>query len=161
MGWSSLLYLLCGVRWPCQGEVYLEGRACGEMYDRVRVGLRRAKFGSVFQQHFLINYLTALENVMAAALVEDKAHAVRAETLLANLGLGGELHRFPYELSGGERRRVAVGRAMFHRATSLITQPSPTTSDRHNHTIPKSNLPNRRGLGARCGADATQRSKEQ
>jgi len=114
-GKSSLLYLLSGLRKATQGEVYLDGRAYGKMSDRERVGLRRSEFGFVFQQHFLINYLTAQENVMVAAPMQDKAHAEQARALLADLGMGDKLHRFPYELSGGERQRVAVARAMIHR----------------------------------------------
>ena len=114
-GKSSLLYLLSGLRRPTQGEVYLDERAYGKMSDRERVALRRSEYGFVFQQHFLINYLTALENVMVSAPVQDKAHAEQAEALLADLGMGDKLHRFPYELSGGERQRVAIARAMIHR----------------------------------------------
>jgi ABC-type lipoprotein export system ATPase subunit len=90
-----------------------------------RVALRRTEFGFVFQQHFLINYLTALENVMVAAPVQDKAHAEQAKALLADLGLGDKLYRFPYELSGGERQRVAIARAMIHRPR-LIFADEPT-----------------------------------
>jgi putative ABC transport system ATP-binding protein len=114
-GKSSLLYLLSGLRRPTAGEIYLDGRAYGKMAERERVSLRRSEFGFVFQQHFLINYLTVLENVMVAAPVQDKAHAAQAKALLADLGLGDKLHRFPYELSGGERQRAAVARAMIHR----------------------------------------------
>ena len=114
-GKSSLLYLLSGLRQPTQGEIYFDDRAYGKMPERDRVNLRRTEFGFVFQQHFLINYLTALENVMVVAPVQDKAHAEQARALLADLGLGEKLHRFPYELSGGERQRVAIARAMVHR----------------------------------------------
>ena len=114
-GKSSLLYLLSGLRRPTQGEVYLDDRAYSKMSERERVALRRTEFGFVFQQHFLINYLTALENVMVAAPVQDRAHAEQARALLADLGMGDKLHRFPYELSGGERQRAAVARAMIHR----------------------------------------------
>jgi putative ABC transport system ATP-binding protein len=114
-GKSSLLYLLSGLRRATQGEIYLDGRAYGKMRERERVALRRSEFGFVFQQHFLINYLTVLENVMVAAPVQDKAHAAQAKALLTDLGMGDKLHRFPYELSGGERQRTAVARAMIHR----------------------------------------------
>jgi putative ABC transport system ATP-binding protein len=114
-GKSSLLYLLSGLRRPTQGEVYLDDRPFGKMSERERTALRRTEFGFVFQQHFLINYLTALENVMVSAPVQDKAHAEQAKALLTDLGLGDKLHRFPYELSGGERQRVATARAMIHR----------------------------------------------
>ena len=114
-GKSSLLYLLSGLRKASTGEVYLDGRAYGKMPERERTALRRSEFGFVFQQHFLIDYLTALENVMVAAPLQDKAHAGQAKALLADLGLGDKQHRFPYELSGGERQRVAIARAMIHR----------------------------------------------
>jgi putative ABC transport system ATP-binding protein len=114
-GKSSLLYLLSGLRKVTGGEVFLDGRAYGKMADRERVALRRSEFGFVFQQHFLINYLTALENVMVSAPVQDRAHAEQAKALLTDLGMGDKLHRFPYELSGGERQRVAIARAMIHR----------------------------------------------
>jgi len=114
-GKSSLLYLLSGLRQGTSGEIYLDDRAYGKMPANERVALRRTEFGFVFQQHFLINYLTALENVMVASPMQDKAHAEQARALLADLGLGDKLHRFPYELSGGERQRVAIARAMIHR----------------------------------------------
>jgi putative ABC transport system ATP-binding protein len=119
-GKSSLLYLLSGLRRPTQGEVYLDGRGYSKMPDRERVALRRSEFGFVFQQHFLINYLTALENVMVAAPVQDRAHAEQAKALLADLGMGDKLHRFPYELSGGERQRASVARAMIHRPRMIF-----------------------------------------
>jgi putative ABC transport system ATP-binding protein len=114
-GKSSLLYLLSGLRRPTRGEVVLDDRPFSKMSERDRVALRRTEFGFVFQQHFLINYLTVLENVMVAAPVQDKAYAAQAKALLADLGMGDKLHRFPYELSGGERQRAAVARAMIHR----------------------------------------------
>lgn len=114
-GKSSLLYLLSGLRKPASGEVYLDDRAFSKMTENERVALRRSEFGFVFQQHFLINYLTVQENVMVAAPVQDKAHIEQAKALLADLGMGDKLHRFPYQLSGGERQRVAIARAMIHR----------------------------------------------
>lgn len=114
-GKSSLLYLLSGLRKPTRGEIYLDDRSYSQMSDKERVALRRSEYGFVFQQHFLINYLTSLENVMVAAPVQDKAHQEQAKALLADLGLGDKLHRFPYELSGGERQRVSTARAMIHR----------------------------------------------
>src|SRR4030042_1808009 len=114
-GKSSLLYMLSGLRRPTKGEVYLDDRPYSKMSESERVGLRRTEFGFVFQQHFLINYLTALENVMVSAPLQDKAHAEQAKALLADLGLGNKLHRFPYDLSGGAPQRVAIARAMIHR----------------------------------------------
>jgi putative ABC transport system ATP-binding protein len=114
-GKSSLLYLLSGLRTPSRGEIYLDGLAYGKMTERERTALRRSAFSFVFQQHFLIGYLTAFENVMVAAPVQDEVYAEQAKALLADLGLGTAIHRFPHELSGGERQRVAIARAMVHR----------------------------------------------
>ena len=130
-GKSSLLYLLSGLRKPSGGEIYLDDRAYGKMSDRERVALRRNEYGFVFQQHFLINYLTVLENVMVAAPAQDKAHAAQARALLADLGMGDKLHRFPYELSGGERQRVAVARAMIHRPRIIFADEPTGLLDRH------------------------------
>jgi putative ABC transport system ATP-binding protein len=130
-GKSSLLYLLSGLRKATEGEIYFDGRAYGKMPDRERVALRRTEYGFVFQQHFLINYLTALENVMVSAPMQDKAHAEQARALLADLGLGDKLHRFPYELSGGERQRVAIARAMIHRPRLIFADEPTGLLDRH------------------------------
>jgi putative ABC transport system ATP-binding protein len=130
-GKSSLLYLLSGLRKATKGEIYLDGRAYGKMPDRERVALRRSEYGFVFQQHFLINYLTALENVMVSSPMQDKAHAKQAKALLTDLGLGDKLHRFPYELSGGERQRVAIARAMIHRPRVIFADEPTGLLDRH------------------------------
>jgi putative ABC transport system ATP-binding protein len=130
-GKSSLLYLLCGLRRPTAGEIYLDGRAYAKIPDRERVAMRRSEFGFVFQHHFLINYLTALENVMVSAPVQDRAHARQAQAVLSDLGLGDMIHRFPYELSGGERQRVAVARAMIHRPRIIFADEPTGLLDRH------------------------------
>jgi len=111
-GKSSLLYLLSGLRSATKGHVYFEDRCYDDMKTSERVALRRRRFGFIFQQHFLIDYLTALENVLAAAPEQSDHSVERATELLSDLGLGHKTHRFPYQLSGGERQRVAVARAM-------------------------------------------------
>jgi putative ABC transport system ATP-binding protein len=113
-GKSTLLYLLSGLRKPTKGKVYFEGRCYGDMEERELISLRRENFGFVFQHHFLINYLTALENVLAAAPDRSRSSIDKAKKLLEDLGIGHLLHRFPYQLSGGERQRVVVARAMIN-----------------------------------------------
>lgn len=130
-GKSSLLYLLSGLRQPTQGEIYLDDRAYSKISESERVALRRSEYGFVFQQHFLINYLTAFENVMVSAPAHDKPHGEQAEALLADLGMADKLHRFPYELSGGERQRVAIARAMIHRPRLIFADEPTGLLDRH------------------------------
>ncbi len=130
-GKSSLLYLLSGLRRPTGGEITLDDRPYSKIPEAERVALRRTEFGFVFQQHFLVNYLTALENVMVSAPVQDRGHAEQAKALLADLGLGSKLHRFPYELSGGERQRVAIARATIHRPRVVFADEPTGLLDRH------------------------------
>ena len=130
-GKSSLLYLLSGLRKATSGEIYLDDRAYSKMAEHERVAMRRRDFGFVFQQHFLINYLTVLENVMVAALHQDKAHTEQAQALLADLGLEDKLHRYPHELSGGQRQRVAVARAAIHRPRVIFADEPTGLLDRH------------------------------
>lgn len=109
-GKSSLLYLLSGLKIPTAGDVLFRGESLSAMGDEVRSRLRLKEFGFVFQQPYLLGYLTALENVMVAAPGQDVRDEARR--LLEDLGLGHKTHRLPHELSGGERQRVCVARAL-------------------------------------------------
>jgi putative ABC transport system ATP-binding protein len=112
-GKSSLLYLLSGLRAPTRGEVSLDGRRYADLSEREIAHLRRTQFGFVFQQHFLLGFLTALENILVATQSPRSAESRRkARDLLGTLGLEGKAHRLPHQLSGGERQRVAVARAL-------------------------------------------------
>src|SRR5438045_528875 len=71
-GKSSLLYLLSGLKRPSAGDVLYESRSLSGRSERERTRLRRQRFGFVFQQPYLLNYLTARENILAAALPEDR-----------------------------------------------------------------------------------------
>src|SRR5205814_9488796 len=81
----------------------------------------------VFQQHFLINYLSAFENVMVGTVKRNHEAAGYAQRLLRRVGLGEKLNKRPYELSIGERQRVAVARALVHRP-AVIFADEPTAS---------------------------------
>lgn len=109
-GKSSLLYLLSGLKVPTSGSILYEGRDLAQMTDEERSRLRLREFGFLFQQPFLLGYLTALENVLLASAGEPLRE--KATELLASLGLGAKTHRFPHELSGGERQRVCVARSL-------------------------------------------------
>jgi len=147
-GKSSLLYLLSGLRKPTKGDIFLDDRSYNKMSEKDLVSLRRYEYGFVFQQHFLINYLTALENVMVSAPVQNKSHMAQAKALLADLGLGDKLNRFPYELSGGERQRVAVARAMIHRPRIIFADEPTGLLDRTTGLQVMSLLRNFRELGS-------------
>jgi putative ABC transport system ATP-binding protein len=126
-GKSSLMYLLSGLRRPTSGGVSFDGRDYRDLTAGGLIQLRRQRFGFVFQQHFLVNYLSALENVMVGATRRDHETAAYAQELLRRVGLGDKLRNRPYQLSIGERQRVAVARALVHRP-AVVFADEPTAS---------------------------------
>lgn len=131
-GKSSLLYLLSGLKRPTEGSVTYGGRVYGEMSEKSLVQLRRERFGFVFQQPFLLNYLTARENVLAAAASGDRQAPEHARALFEALGIESLAERFPHHLSGGERQRVCVARAMISRP-DVIFADEPTAALDHTN----------------------------
>ena len=126
-GKSSLMYLLSGLRRPSGGTVSFEGEDYRDLSSGGLIRLRRQHFGFVFQQHFLVNYLSAIENVMVGAIRRDHQTAAYAQELLKRVGLGEKLRNRPYQLSIGERQRVAVARALVHRP-AVVFADEPTAS---------------------------------
>ncbi len=127
-GKSSLLYLLAGLKRPTSGEVRLDGQALGVLGADALAALRRARFGFVFQNHFLVNYLTGRENVETGGRGD-------VDRLLEELGVGHCRDKFPWQMSAGERQRVAIARAVVHRP-SIVFADEPTASlDRVNAEI--------------------------
>jgi len=129
-GKSSLLYLLSGLKAPTSGEVEIEGRSMCKMGEREITRLRRNRFGFVFQSPFLLNYLTARENVLAAAPQGDSDSQDRTEGIFESLDIAKLADKFPHHLSGGERQRVCVARAMINRP-DVIFADEPTASLDH------------------------------
>jgi putative ABC transport system ATP-binding protein len=126
-GKSSLMYLLSGLKRATSGTVIFEDRGYRQMTTPGLMRLRRQRFGFVFQQHFLINYLSALENVMVGAVKRNHEVVAYAQELLRRVGLGDKLRQRPYQLSIGERQRVAVARALVHRP-AVVFADEPTAA---------------------------------
>ncbi len=123
-GKSSLLYLLGLLDRPSSGRVLLQGQDTTGLSGDALAALRLARFGFVFQFHFLLPEFTALDNV--AIPIRRLAQCGRAEArdkaqgILAGLGLGGDSGKTPDQLSGGMRQRVAIARALANDPALLL-----------------------------------------
>lgn len=117
-GKSTLLYALSGMDRPTLGSVrYMDEEITGYSNDRLAV-FRRDNCGFVFQQNYLNDTMSVLDNVMVSGLLksrEKKAIAKKAEKLLLQVGLDElSFRKYPSQLSGGEAQRVAVVRALIN-----------------------------------------------
>ena len=145
-GKSSLLYLLSGLKTPTAGEIYFDGANLSTLGDGERSRIRLDNFGFVFQQPYLLGYLSALENTLIANPVDQNREI--AQGLLDTLGIGHKSHRMPHELSGGEKQRVCVARALMG-SPRVIFADEPTASlDHTNGTAVVSLLNQHRGKGS-------------
>jgi putative ABC transport system ATP-binding protein len=145
-GKSSLLYLLSGLKVPTSGSISVMDRKLSAMNDEERSRLRLNEFGFIFQQPFLLGYLSALENVLIAT--PGQRQSKQAMELLGQLGLAEKSHRQPHELSGGERQRVCVARALLG-SPKVIFADEPTASLDHKNGQQVVHLLNKlRGDGA-------------
>lgn len=132
-GKSSLLYVLSGLRLPTAGTVYYDDADLQSFPADDLARLRRGKFGFIFQQHFLMDSLTALDNVLVPLNSADSVNRQKAQELLARLGLDGLWRRKPHELSQGQRQRVAVARALAN-DPKVIFADEPTAALDHDST---------------------------
>ncbi len=145
-GKSSLLYLLSGLKIPTSGRILYNGADLSSLSDDQRSHLRITQFGFVFQQPYLLGYLTALENVLVSTPQDQDPDS--AIEILEKLGLGHKTHRHPHELSGGERQRVCVARAL-RGSPRVIFADEPTAALDHSNGVSVVTLLNRlRGNGS-------------
>jgi lipoprotein-releasing system ATP-binding protein len=121
-GKSTLLNILGAIDHADGGEVRINGESITGLDEAARTRLRGRKIGHVFQLHYLLPQLTALENTLVPAWADgaSAAHAAEAMRLLRRVGLGERMHQRPGSLSGGERQRVALVRALVLRPCLLL-----------------------------------------
>jgi lipoprotein-releasing system ATP-binding protein len=113
-GKSTLLYLISSLDNPTEGEIEISGHNLKSIKTDDLCNFRTQKIGFVFQFHYLISELTALENVLLPAMRNKQQEKVieRAKWLLEKFGLEDKMKRLPRQLSGGEQQRVAIARAL-------------------------------------------------
>jgi putative ABC transport system ATP-binding protein len=122
-GKSTLLHLMGTLDRPSAGTVRVTGLDVADMSDRELAVLRATRIGFVFQQFFLAEHATALENVADGLLYAGVPAIERREQaadVLAAVGLGDRLAARPTQLSGGERQRVAIARALVGRKAIVL-----------------------------------------
>ncbi len=122
-GKSTLLHLMGTLDRPSSGTVRVTGFDVASLSDRELASLRATRIGFVFQQFFLAEHATALENVADGLLYAGVAVDERREQaagVLAAVGLGDRLTARPTQLSGGERQRVAIARALVGRKAIVL-----------------------------------------
>ncbi len=117
-GKSTLLYALSGMDAPSLGTVWLEGSKISGLSQDKLAAFRRAHCGFVFQQIYLIDGMSVMDNVLAAGYLTGKdktAIVARARELFSTVGISEETQRkFPSQLSGGEAQRAGIVRALIN-----------------------------------------------
>ena len=127
-GKTTLLQIMGTLDKADSGQVLINGTEVSTLKEKEQAAFRNRQIGFVFQFHQLLPEFTALENVMIPALIagESSGEATRkAKEMLEYMGLAGRATHKPAELSGGEKQRVAVARALINRpAVILADEPS-------------------------------------
>ena len=138
-GKTTLLQIMGTLDRPDTGTVVIDGTPVGRMKERELAAFRNRHIGFVFQFHQLLPEFTALENVMIPAFIAGRgtqeAKAAATE-MLSLLGLAGRAAHKPNELSGGEKQRVAVARALINRPSVVLAdEPSGSLDTRHKEEL--------------------------
>ena len=134
-GKSTLMYCLSTLKKPTEGSVRYNGREITDISDRERETLRRKEFGFVFQKHYLVPYMSALDNILVAGNGSGKEETEKAKDALRLLGLKErEFGKRPAKLSGGQCQRVAIARSMINDPKVLFAD-EPTASLDHENAF--------------------------
>ena len=134
-GKTTLLHILGTLSEPDEGRISIDGRDISTLREKELARFRNQKLGFVFQFHHLLPEFTALENVCIPAFIAGTSRLkaeTRAKDLLAYLGLSERFNHKPSQLSGGEKQRVAVARALVNRPAVVLADEPSGNLDSHN-----------------------------
>lgn len=132
-GKSTLMYCLSTLKTPTDGKIIYNGKELTKLKNSERENIRRNEFGFVFQRHFLVPYMSAVDNVTVAAASKTPEVEEKAKKLLAGFGLTEkEFGKRPSKLSGGQRQRAAIARAMINDPNVLFADEPTAALDHEN-----------------------------
>jgi len=136
-GKTTLLTLLSGLDQPSSGRVLIDQQDITGSSEDDLAPLRNKTIGFVFQSFHLVPSMTAKENVMFPAELMGESHAAqKAEHLLKRMGIEGRADNLPSQLSGGEKQRVALCRAMINRPKLLFAdEPTGNLDSKNGQTV--------------------------
>lgn len=133
-GKSTLMNLVGGLDRPSAGSLHVGGQDLSTLSEDGLARFRREYVGIIFQQHHLVPYLSALENVMLSQYFHSVPDEAEARHALERVGLGHRLQNRPGELSGGEQQRVCIARAIIN-SPKLLLGDEPTGNLDHKSTL--------------------------
>jgi len=134
-GKSTLMYCLSTLKVPTEGSIIYNDTEITKVPPSERERLRRKEFGFVFQKHYLVPYMSAIDNVKVASSCSAGEADTKARTLLEELGLSEkEFSKKPAKLSGGQCQRVAIARAMIN-DPKVVFADEPTASLDHENAF--------------------------
>ncbi len=122
-GKTTLLNILASLDKPTEGEVFLEGTSFKIIKDRELSQFRRTNLGFVFQDFNLLDTFSVRDNILLPLVLSNTPAAMmkeKLEPIVKGLGIDSLLDKFPYEISGGEKQRVAVARAVITNPKLLL-----------------------------------------
>jgi len=135
-GKSTLLSLLSGLDRPDSGRIVLDSTDITDLDEDALAPFRNRTIGYVFQSFHLVPSLTAIENIMfPAELNKDREARGKAVALLNEVGLSERSNNFPHQLSGGEKQRIAICRAMINNPKIIFADEPTGNLDSVNGTI--------------------------
>ena len=127
-GKTTLLNILAALDKPSGGKVYLKGRDLGSLREKEIATFRRQNLGFVFQDFHLLDTFSLKDNIFLPLVLSGKKYEEmekRLRPIAEKLGIQGILDKYPYEVSGGQKQRAAVARALITRP-QLILADEPT-----------------------------------
>ena len=134
-GKSTMMNIISCLDKPSLGEVFLDGVDIAKESSKRLTEIRRDKIGLIFQQFHLVNYLTAVENVMVAQYYHSMPDEEEALEALARVGLKDRAKHLPSQLSGGEQQRVCIARALINHPEIILADEPTGNLDEANENI--------------------------